>query len=169
MSDYKDYNGNTHNSYGAQQAANQAIISSPSQSRTDAQVKHIANQSRLYKRFNEMIDAYNAKNWDGVIDVDILISADSTFRVFGQALPYSHADKALLMLGIALANKNNDYQAAFDAARKGNTADDHATLVPVAIRAGKEAWERVNGREMTGLVFPHEIIPSFTSFSDNFN
>jgi len=53
------------------------------------------------------------------------------------------------MLAITYAVKNNNYNAAFEAAKEETIADNNEILFPMAIEEGKKAFERVNGKAIT--------------------
>ena len=96
---------------------------------------------------NRMVRAYNAGDWDGVIK-----EAES-FHIPSYSINmYPNTRCAGLLEGIARANRDNDYQSAFESISKGvpHGDDDNAKILrPAAEEAGKKAFERAHGRAMT--------------------
>jgi len=117
--------------------------------RAENEARSKANWEALYSDFNKMIRAFNAKNWDEVIKQEWVADSNSTYNFYGKVLPSQDSDKAHLMAGIAHANRDDDYEAAFEAGWTITYADDSEILCPAAIEAGKKAWERKNGRAIS--------------------
>jgi len=117
--------------------------------RAEDEARSKAEWQALHEELNKMIRAFNAGKWAEVIGYKHLTNSDSMFRIYHRVLPYDKSNKALLMAGIAQANKDNDYEAAFEAGWTITYAEDSEILCPMAIEAGKKAWERKNGRAIS--------------------
>ena len=136
-----------HGSGWVDEADSSSSASAAERAKNDA--KNKAEWEALYEDFNKMVRAFNAIKWDEVIKQEWVANSDSTYNMYGKVLPDGDRNKAAIMAGIAHANRDDDYQAAFEAGWSISYANDSKILCPAAIEAGKKAWERKNGRAIS--------------------
>jgi len=106
-----------------------------------------ANASHSYdvNLFNELVRAFNEGRWDDVIR--------QTYN------PYYEEKKSKLITSIAKAKRDNNYQEVITAHYQIDDCTDSKILLPMALQAGKEAFEKVNGRPMTDSDYGQIILP----------
>ena len=110
---------------------------------------HFQNEKERHAyAYNQIVNYYNAGNWDGVIKT---YDADSD----GAYSIRNLHPLVRIIVAIAMANRDGNYEAAFRNAYWGQPGDqsewskDKKTLYQAALDAGKKAWEKANGRAMT--------------------
>jgi len=146
----KSYEVNCSYCYGSgwvDESDSSSSASAAARAKNDA--KNKAEWEALYEDFNKMVRALNAGKWDEVIKQEWVANSDSTYNMYGKVLPDGDRNKAVIMAGIARANRDDDYQAGFEAGWSISYANDSKILCPAAIEAGKKAWERKNGRAIS--------------------
>jgi hypothetical protein len=110
---------------------------------------HFQNEKERHAyAYNQIVRFYNAGNWDGVIKT---YDADSD----GSYSIRNLHPLVRIIVAIAMANRDGNYEAAFRNAYWGQPGDqsewskDKKTLYQAALDAGKKAWEKANGQTMT--------------------
>jgi len=121
-----------------------------SERKTFAELKERQTSGRqsLNDLLNQMVRDFNAGNWDAVIKEEFITDNIHTHNVYSSALAGEYLDKAKMLLGAARANRDNDYEAAFNSfSYLINSKNEE--LFKIVIRSGKKAWEKIHGRTMT--------------------
>jgi hypothetical protein len=104
-----------------------------------------ASHSLDVNDFNKLVRAFNEGRWDDVIR--------QTYN------PYYEQKKSKLITSIAKAKRDNNYQEVITAHYQIDDCTDSEILLPMALQAGKEAFEKVNGRPMTDSDYGQIILP----------
>ena len=143
------------NEMDAQDHANK-LGSSSSIRGYDASSVNDANAKAIYDTLNVMLDAYNNGNWDVIIEK---ANKSSGIR---WAAHENHRMHFLILWTIAEVKKSGDYQKAFKNAvaygKNENELDDSSkTLLSFLYGAGREAWEKKNGRTMMQADFTQAV------------
>ena len=124
------------------------------QAYADAKVKEAAelnaarqrNQDNLTYNLNKIIQAYNAGNWDEIIDI-------MHENIKYHSLSHSVPSRYYLFLSIAEGKKGNWEGAieSLNAAKIGDStpSDETSKLLQKAETTAKQAWENANGRTIT--------------------
>ena len=128
----------------------------------------------LAEPYNKLVRYLNANDWNGVIQ-QAEENKRNNYSYYRQDNQYcklpDRTSQAELIIAIAHAYRDNDYQKAFEATGLEKTFqnDEIGKLKKHSMEAGKKAWERVNGRAMTEAELrkngAHSVPYSINNFS----